>query len=123
MNLVELTVLSEQEVTVIAVEISHYENKYHFRLYKHKEILQVNFVDDKDRILSMLPVTAIERGVNKYRLIKEDKKHMVRYGGSSGWILVEAKENQELTYMGPMTLEETLALRYLEDNYIAHLNH
>lgn len=48
---------------------------------------------------------------------------MVRYGGSSGWILVEAKENQELTYMGPMTLEETLALQYLEDNYIAHLNH
>ncbi|PEB56261.1 hypothetical protein CON65_16010 [Bacillus pseudomycoides] len=119
----ELTVLSEQEVTVIAVEVSHYENKYHFRLYKNNEFLQVNFVDEKNRLLSMLPVAAIERGVNKFRLIKEDKRHMVRYGGSSGWILVEAKGNQEVAYVRPMTIEQTLALRYLEDNYIAHLNH
>ncbi|MFJ8529986.1 hypothetical protein [Bacillus sp. NPDC094106] len=119
----ELTVLDEQEVTVTIVEISQCEKKYHFRLCKNNEFLQVNFVDDKDRFLSMLPVTAIERGVNKYRLIKEDKKHMVRYGGLSGWILVEAKGNQELAYVRPMTIEETLALRYLEDNYIAYLNY
>ncbi|MFJ8526852.1 hypothetical protein [Bacillus sp. NPDC094106] len=119
----ELTILSEQEVTVTIVEISQCEKKYYFRLYKNNEFFQVKFVDDKDKLLSMLPVTAIERGVNKYRLIKEDKKYMVRYGGSTGWILVEAKGDKELAYVRPMTIEETLALRYLEDNYIVHLNH
>ncbi|MFF1992823.1 hypothetical protein ACFVWC_16405 [Bacillus mycoides] len=51
----ELLVLDKQEMIVSMVQVSQNEKSYRFYLCKTEEFLQVNYIDEEERRLSMFP--------------------------------------------------------------------
>ncbi|WP_242222460.1 hypothetical protein [Bacillus cereus group sp. BfR-BA-01380] len=89
----ELTVINEQEMTITMVQISRRKKSYLFRLCKTAIFLHVDFIDEKERVLTIFPL-------------------------EGRFALLEPKTSEESYYIRDMTLDEINAFKYLEDNYI-----